>query len=59
MPTVIGANATEWKMREMARRAGKKYETEPTNPFANLNEDELEEQQSLLNEAIEQTKIDK
>jgi hypothetical protein len=59
MPTVIGANATEWKMREMARRAGKKYETESTNPFANLSEDELNEQQSLLNQAIEQTKIDK
>ena len=43
----------------MARRAGKKYETESTNPFANLSEDELNEQQSLLNQAIEQTKIDK
>jgi hypothetical protein len=59
MPTITGANATEWKMREMARRAGKKYETEPINPFANLSEDELNEQQSLLNQAIEQTKIDK
>ena len=28
MPTVTGANVTEWKMREMARRAGKKYEPE-------------------------------
>jgi len=34
MPTITGANATEWKMREMARRAGKKYETEPVNPYA-------------------------
>jgi hypothetical protein len=59
MPTVTGANATEWKMREMARRAGKKYETEPVNPYANLTKDELKAQKSLIKDAIKQTKIDK
>ena len=59
MPTVIGANATEWKMREMARRTGKKYETEPVNPYANLTKDELKAQKSLIKDAIKQTKIDK
>ena len=26
MATVTGANVTEWKMKEMARRSGVKYE---------------------------------
>ena len=61
MPTVIGDNVLEWKMKEMARRAGKKYEPEPTNPFANLSKDELKAQKSMLKDAIKQTKtkIDK
>jgi len=61
MPTVTGATVAEWKMKEMARRAGQKYESESTNPFANLSKDELKAQKSMLKDAIKQikTKIDK
>jgi len=61
MPTVISDNVLEWKMKEMARRAGKKYEPESINPFANLSKDELKAQKSMLKDAIKQTKtkIDK
>jgi len=38
MPTVTSANIAEWKMREMARRAGKKYEPDgPKNPYADMD----------------------
>ena len=52
MPTVTGANVTEWKMKEMARKAGKKYEPEqPSNPFAGMDKTQLKEQKSLIKEA--------
>ncbi|CAB4153152.1 hypothetical protein UFOVP620_52 [uncultured Caudovirales phage] len=57
MPTIISDNVLEWKLREMARKSGKKYEPEPTNPYAKLNEDELKHQQSLINEVLEQSKL--
>ena len=52
MATVTGDNVIEWKMKEMARRAGKKYEPDqPANPFAGLDKSQIKEQQALLKEA--------
>jgi hypothetical protein len=57
MPTITGANVTEWKMKEMARRAGKKYEPEqPANPFKGLGKAEIKEQSKLLKEAKKESK---
>ena len=58
MPTVTGENVIEWKMREMARRAGKKLEPEaPKNPFANMDKAQIKEQKALLKEAKKALKI--
>ena len=43
MPTITGDNALEWKMKEMARRAGKKYEPETKNPFQGMTKEELKQ----------------
>ena len=52
MATITGDNALEWKMKEMARKAGKKYEPEqPSNPFAGMDKIQLKEQKSLMKEA--------
>jgi hypothetical protein len=51
MPTVTGDNVIEWKMKEMARRAGKKYEPEVKNPFQGLDKGQIKEQSKLLKEA--------
>ena len=61
MPTVTGATVAEWKMKEMARRAGQKYDATPANPFANMDKDQLKAQKLMLKDAIKQTKtkIDK
>ena len=59
MPTVTGANVTEWKMKEMARRAGKKYEPEQPNPFQGLKKEEIKAQGKLLKEAKKALKADK
>ena len=60
MPTVIGDNALEWKMKEMARRAGKKYEPEVVNLYQGLSKDELKAQKALLKDAMKEIKeIDK
>ena len=60
MPTITGANVTEWKMKEMARRAGKKYEPEqPSNPFQGLDKDKIKEQSKLLKEAKKELKASK
>lgn len=60
MPTVTSANITEWKMRELARRAGKKYEPDaPKNPFADLSKEQIKEQQALLKEAKKALKSEK
>ena len=56
MPTIISDNVLEWKLREMARKSGKKYEPEPINPYAKLNDDELNHQQSLINDVLNQSK---
>jgi len=59
MPTITGANVTEWKMKEMARRAGKKYEPEPSNPFQGLDKSQIKEQSKLLKEAKKSLKSEK
>jgi len=52
MPTVTGDNALEWKMKEMARRAGKKYEPEGAkNPYATMDKAQMKEQKALMKEA--------
>ena len=56
MPTVTGANVTEWKMKEMARRAGKKYEPETANPIVGMDKKELKEQKSLMKQAKKESK---
>jgi len=56
MPTVTGANVTEWKMKEMARRAGKKYEPETSNPFQGMSKDELKGQKAFIKSAIKESK---
>jgi hypothetical protein len=57
MPTVTGANVTEWKMKEMARRAGVKYEPEgKANPYAGMDKDQLKEQKTLIKQAKKEAK---
>ena len=56
MPTVTGANVTEWKMKEMARRAGKKYEPEQPNPFKGMDKEQLKEQKTLIKQAKKASK---
>ena len=56
MPTVTGDNALEWKMKEMARRAGKKYEPEVKNPFAGMSKEELKAQKDLIKSAKKESK---
>ena len=47
-------------MKEMARRAGKKYEPEVVNPYQGLSKDELKAQKALLKDAMKEIKeIDK
>jgi len=60
MPIVTSQNIAEWKMKEMARRAGKKYEPEqPSNPFQGLGKAEIKEQTKLLKEAKKALKSEK
>jgi hypothetical protein len=59
MPTVTGATIAEFKMREMARRAGQKYEPEVSNPFSGLSKEELKEQRNFLKEARKELKSTK
>ncbi len=56
MPTITGDNALEWKMKEMARRAGKKYEPEQPNPFSGLDKKALKEQKTLMKQAKKESK---
>jgi hypothetical protein len=57
MATVTGANVIEWKMKEMARRAGQKYEPEgKANPYAGMEKKELKEQKSLIKQAKKASK---
>lgn len=55
MSAIIGSNAVEWKLREMARRAGKKFEPdEPKNPFANMSKKDLMIQKALIESALDE-----
>ena len=56
MATITGDNVIEWKMKEMARRAGKKYEPETANPFVGMDKKELKEQKSLMKQAKKESK---
>jgi len=57
MATVTGANVTEWKMKEMARRAGVKYEPEgKANPYAGMDKEQLKEQKTLIKQAKKEAK---
>jgi hypothetical protein len=57
MATVTGDNVIEWKMKEMARRAGKKYEPEaPKNPFSGMDKEQLKEQKALMKSAKKESK---
>lgn len=51
MAVVTGANIAEFKAKEMARRAGQKYEPESKNPFAGMSKEQLKEQKTLIKEA--------
>lgn len=60
MATVIGANREEWILREMARRAGRKYEPEAKqNMYANMSAEQMQEHEAMLEEAKEALKSDK
>jgi hypothetical protein len=59
MPIVTSSNIAEWKMKEMARRAGKKYEPETQNPFQGLSKEQIKEQSKFLKEAKKSLKADK
>jgi hypothetical protein len=55
MPTITGSNALDWKMREMARKAGKKFEAEePINPFENMSKKDLLIQKALIDAALDE-----
>ena len=56
MATVTGDNVIEWKLKEMARRAGKKYEPEVKNPFAGMSKEELKAQKDLIKSAKKESK---
>ena len=55
MTTVIGANREEWILREMARRAGKKYEPEgPKSIYDGMSAEELKKHQEEIQARLKQ-----
>ena len=55
MTTVIGANREEWILKEMARRAGKKYEPEgPKSIYEGMSAEELKKHQQEIQSRLEQ-----
>jgi len=58
MASIIGANATEWKIKEMARRSGKPV-PKPSNMYEEMSKNELKQHQDLLNKAISREKSEK
>jgi hypothetical protein len=59
MATVIGANREEWILKEMARRAGRKYEPdEPKSIYDTMNAKEIKEHESMLQKAKEALQSD-
>ena len=60
MAVVIGANREEWILKEMARRAGKKYEPEgKKNMYASMSAEQMKEHETMLEKAKEALKSDK
>ncbi len=54
MATVIGANREEFILREMARRAGRKYEPEtPKSIYEGMTSDELKKHQEEIKSLLE------
>ena len=54
MAIVIGANREEWILKEMARRAGKKYEPEgPKSIYDGMTADELKKHQDEIKSLLE------
>ena len=58
MATIIGANAIEWKIKELAKRAGKPV-PKPSNMYEEMSQNELKQHQDLLNKAISREKMEK
>jgi hypothetical protein len=56
MPTLTGSNVLEWKMKELARRAGKKYEPEgQKNMYESMTAKELKEHKDMLSAALKES----
>jgi hypothetical protein len=54
MTTVIGANREEYILREMARRAGRKYEPDaPKSIYEGMSADELKKHQDEIKSLLE------
>jgi hypothetical protein len=55
MTTVIGANREEFILREMARRAGRKYEPdgEPKSIYEGMTAEELKKHQDEIKSLLE------
>jgi hypothetical protein len=55
MATVIGANREEFILREMARRAGRKYEPDdkPKSIYEGMSADELKKHQDEIKSLLE------
>lgn len=54
MSTVIGANREEFILREMARRAGRKYEPdEPKSIYDGMSAEELKKHQDEIKSLLE------
>jgi hypothetical protein len=54
MPTVTSKNLEEFQLREMARRAGQKYEA--PNPYAGKTKDELKVERAHIKSAMKSIK---
>lgn len=55
MTTVIGANREEWILKEMARRAGRKYEPEgPKSIYDGMSAEELKKHQEEIQSRLKQ-----
>jgi hypothetical protein len=54
MTTVIGANREEFILREMARRAGRKYEPddEPKSIYEGMSPEQLKKHQEEINSLL-------
>jgi len=54
MPTLTGSNVLEWKMKELAKRAGKKYEPDqPKSIYDGMTADELKKHQDEIKSLLE------